>query len=48
MKGVHSLTAILMEAANYKADHGTSKFVRPFRLPLYDRNIANGADCCPC
>jgi hypothetical protein len=39
--GVHSLTAILAEAAKYKADHGGVKFVRPSRLPLYDRNIAN-------
>jgi hypothetical protein len=41
--GVHSLTAILTEAAKYKANHGASKFVRPSRLPLYDRNIANDA-----
>jgi hypothetical protein len=27
--GVHSLTAILIEAAKYKADHGGAKFVRP-------------------
>jgi hypothetical protein len=30
--GVHSLMAILMEAAKYKANHGASKFVRPFHL----------------
>jgi hypothetical protein len=41
--GVHSLTAILAEAAEYKADHGGAKFVRPSRLPLYDKNIANDA-----
>ncbi len=41
--GVHSLTAILTEAAKYEAGHGGSKFVRPSRLPLYDRNIANDA-----
>jgi hypothetical protein len=39
--GVHSLTAILTEATKYKANHGNSKFVRPSRLPLYDRNITN-------
>jgi hypothetical protein len=41
--GVHSLTAILAEAAKYQANHGGAKFVRPFRLPLYDKNIANDA-----
>jgi hypothetical protein len=35
--------AILTEAAKYKADHGTSKFARPSRLPLNDKNIANNA-----
>jgi hypothetical protein len=39
LKGIHSLTVILTEAAKYKALHGNSKFVRPSRLPLYDRNI---------
>jgi hypothetical protein len=39
MKGFHSLMAIFMEAAKYKANHGASKFVRPSRLPLYNRNI---------
>jgi hypothetical protein len=39
--GVHSLTAILTEVAKYEADHGTSKFVRPSRLPIYNRNIVN-------
>jgi hypothetical protein len=41
--GVHSLTAILAEAAKYEANHGGAKFVRPSRLPLYDKNIANNA-----
>jgi hypothetical protein len=41
--GVHSLTAILTEAAKNEADHGSSKFVRPSHLPLYNRNIANDA-----
>jgi hypothetical protein len=41
--GAHSLTAILMEATKYEADHGASKFVRPSRLPLYDRNNADDA-----
>jgi hypothetical protein len=39
--GVQSLTAILMEAAKYNANHGASKFIRPSCLPLYNRNIAN-------
>jgi hypothetical protein len=41
--GVHSLTAILMEAAKYKANHGGSKIARPSRLSLYNRNIADNA-----
>jgi hypothetical protein len=41
--GVHSFTAILVEAAKHKANHGGSKFVKPSCLPLYDRNIANNA-----
>jgi hypothetical protein len=41
--GVHSLTAILTEAAKYKANQDASKFVRPSCFPLYDRNIANNA-----
>jgi hypothetical protein len=41
--GVHSLTAILTEAAKYKANHGNSKFVRPSCPPLCNRNIANNA-----
>jgi len=43
LKGIHSLTAILTEAAKYKAEHGNAKFVRPVRLPLYDKNIADDA-----
>jgi len=43
LKGIHSLTAILTEAAKYKAEHGNAKFVRPVRLPLYDKNIADNA-----
>jgi hypothetical protein len=39
----HSLTAILAEAAMYKANHGSAKFIRPSRLPLYDKNISNDA-----
>ena len=41
--GIHSLTAILTEAAKYEADHGNATFVRPVRLPLYDKNIADDA-----
>jgi hypothetical protein len=41
--GVHSLTAILTDPGRYAADHGGSTFVRPSRLRLYDKNIANDA-----
>jgi hypothetical protein len=41
--GVHSLVAILTDAAKYEADHGNKKFVRPKRLPLYDDNIEDDA-----
>jgi hypothetical protein len=43
LKGIHSLTAILTEAAKYESEHGNAKFVRPARLPLYDKNIADDA-----
>jgi len=43
LKGIHSLTAILTEAAKYETEHGNAKFVRPARLPLYDKNIADDA-----
>jgi hypothetical protein len=43
LNGIHSLTAILTEAAKYEAEHGHNKFVRPVRLPLYDKNIADDA-----
>jgi hypothetical protein len=43
LKGIHSLMAILMEAAKYEANHGNSKFIQPSCLPLYDRNIADNA-----
>jgi hypothetical protein len=43
LQGVYSLTSILGEAAKYKADHGSAKFVRPSRLPLHNRNISNDA-----
>ena len=41
LKGIHSLAAILTDAAKYEANHGNAKFVRPCCLPLYDKNIAN-------
>jgi hypothetical protein len=41
--GVHSLTAILTDPGRYAADHGGSTFVRPSRLPLYDKNIPDDA-----
>jgi len=43
LKGIYSLMAILTEAAKYEAKHGNAKFVRPIRLLLYDKNIANDA-----
>jgi hypothetical protein len=43
LKDIHSLTAILMEATKYETKHGSAKFVRPARLPLYDKNIADDA-----
>jgi hypothetical protein len=43
LEGIHSLTAILTEAAKFEAEHGNATFVRPVRLPLYDINIANDA-----
>ena len=43
LNGLHSLTAILTEAAKYKTDHGNAKFVRPACLPLYDKNITDDA-----
>jgi hypothetical protein len=41
--GIHSLVAILAEAAKYKANHGNKKIVCPQRLPLYDDTIADNA-----
>jgi hypothetical protein len=43
LKGIHSLTAILTDAAKYKANHGNAKFIQPIRLPIYDKNIADNA-----
>jgi len=41
--GIHSLTALLMDEAKYATAHGGHKFVRPVRLPLYDKLIADDA-----
>ncbi len=41
--GIHSLVAIITEAAKYEADHGNKKIVRPQRLPLYDNTITDDA-----
>ena len=41
--GVHSLTAILTDPGRYATNHGGSTFVRPSRLSLYDKNIADDA-----
>ena len=43
LNGIHSLTAILTEAAKYEAEHGNTIFVHPTHLPLYDKNIADDA-----
>jgi len=43
LNGIHSLTAILTDAAKYELEHGNKSFVRPSRLPLYDKNIADDA-----
>ena len=43
LNDLHSLMAILTEAAKYEAEHGNAKFVCPVRLPLYDKNIADDA-----
>ncbi len=41
--GVHALTAILTDPLRYAADHGSTVFKRPARLPLYDKKIADDA-----
>ncbi len=41
--GIHSLVAILTEAAKYETDHGNKKILRPQRLPLYNDTIAEDA-----
>jgi hypothetical protein len=43
LNGIHSLTAILMDAAKYESKHDNAPFIRPIRLPLYDKNIADDA-----
>jgi len=43
LNGIHSLMAILTDAAKYKSEHGNALFVRPIRLPLYDKTIADDA-----
>jgi hypothetical protein len=43
IRGVHSLTAILVDAARYATNHGDNAFKCPDRLPLYDSSIANNA-----
>jgi hypothetical protein len=43
LKGLDSLVAILTEAAKYETEHGNAKFIRPTRLPLYDKIIADNA-----
>jgi hypothetical protein len=48
LTGVHSLTAILMEAGKYEAYHGNHTFVHPSHLPLYDATIDNDATMVIC
>jgi hypothetical protein len=48
LRGVHSLTAILMDPTRYAANHGGTTFVRPIRLPLYDGSIADNATMVIC
>jgi hypothetical protein len=43
LNGIHVLMAILADAAKYELEHGNKTFVRPIRLPLYDKDIANDA-----
>jgi hypothetical protein len=43
LNGIHSLTAILTNATKYELEHSDATFVRPIRLPLYDKNIADDA-----
>jgi len=43
VRGIHSLTALLMDEAKYATGHGGNKFVCPVRLPLYDELIADDA-----
>jgi hypothetical protein len=43
LRGVHSLTAIIMDGVRYAADHGGNAFKPPARLPLYDSSIADDA-----
>jgi hypothetical protein len=43
LRGVHSLTAILMDSVRYAADHGGQAFKCPVRLPLYNCTIADNA-----
>jgi len=48
LNGIYSLTAILTDPAKYEADHGNTKFIQPFRLPLYNKNIPNNATTVVC
>jgi hypothetical protein len=41
--GIHSLTAILIDAVRYAANHGGYAFVHPNHLPLYNGTIADDA-----
>jgi hypothetical protein len=43
LNGIHALTPILTDAAKYELEHDNATFVRPIRLPLYDKNIAGDA-----
>jgi hypothetical protein len=46
--GIHSLTAILVDAARYASDHGGNAFKHPNCLPLYQSSIADDATMVMC
>jgi hypothetical protein len=46
--GVHSLTAILTDPLRYAANHGSTAFKCPTRLPLYNKNIDDDATTIIC
>ena len=43
LRGVHSLTAVIMDAVMYTAKHGGQPFSQPTCLPLYNSSIPDNA-----